>query len=57
MSLSNKAASKVYFVTSNAVKVKNAQDALGRFRIEVEQIAMDLVESRSEDFNQVFSSQ
>src|SRR3989338_1513056 len=45
--------SKVYFVTSNAGKVKNAQDALGRFGIDVDQIAMDLIESRSEDPAQI----
>lgn len=40
---------KVYFATSNEGKVKNAQTTLAPFGIEVEQIAMDLIESRAED--------
>ena len=40
---------KVYFATSNTSKVANAQAALAPFGIAVEQIAIDLVESRSED--------
>ena len=40
---------KVYFATSNKGKVQNAQDSLVAFGIEVEQIEMDLIESRAED--------
>jgi XTP/dITP diphosphohydrolase len=40
---------KIYFATSNKSKVANAQAALRPFGITVEQIVIDLVESRSED--------
>lgn len=39
----------VYFVTSNVVKVANAQATLKPFGIHVKQLKVDLVESRSED--------
>jgi XTP/dITP diphosphohydrolase len=40
---------KIYFVTSNAGKVANADTALRPFGIAVEQININLIESRSED--------
>lgn len=40
---------KVHFATSNKNKVENARAALQPFGIEVEQIEIDLIESRSED--------
>ncbi len=40
---------KILFVTSNEGKVKNAQMSLASLGIEVEQVAIDLIESRSED--------
>lgn len=40
---------KVYFATSNEGKVEKARQALKKFGIEVEQIAIDLIESRAED--------
>lgn len=39
----------VYFATSNAGKVTNAQAALAPFGITVKQVEVDLIESRSED--------
>jgi XTP/dITP diphosphohydrolase len=39
----------IYFATSNVSKVSNARAALGKFGIEVEQVALDLVDSRAED--------
>lgn len=39
----------IYFATSNEGKVRNAQEALRPFGIRVKQVAVDLVESRSED--------
>ena len=40
---------KILFATSNKNKVANAQAALGHFGISVEQVNLDLRESRSAD--------
>ncbi|MEI7741058.1 MAG: non-canonical purine NTP pyrophosphatase [bacterium] len=40
---------KVYFITSNEGKVKNAQTALSKMGIEVVQHPIDLIESRAHD--------
>ena len=40
---------KIYFATSNQGKVKNAQEALEPLGYEIEQVAIELAESRSED--------
>ncbi len=39
----------VYFATSNKAKVASANQALASFGVEVHQISLDLIESRSED--------
>ena len=49
MIIANTRVRSLVFVTTNAAKVRNAQEALRPFGIAVEQRPVDLVESRAED--------